>query len=190
MLSHDTKIQVANNQKHLGLNLDSKLGFNKHRDNKINKCNKIIGIIKILSLILSFSVLRNYSRSYFQLLLAIYSNWVWFLNDFFGKVLICKDIESRYGRFPGLLPNIGKQSPSWVIAFGQSHVISQWWSYQYSTNQSDLGWCFWVFVSEFGDCFSWGHRVFSKSRDKQHIGVSHLSLFANLVTMAITEREL
>lgn len=32
LLSHDTKIQVANNQKHLGFNLDSKLGFNEHRD--------------------------------------------------------------------------------------------------------------------------------------------------------------
>ena len=47
----DTKAQLANSQKHLGLILDSKLDFNEHVDNKINKCKKIIGIMKRLSLI-------------------------------------------------------------------------------------------------------------------------------------------
>ena len=50
---NDIKIQLANSQKHLRLNLDFKLNFNEHRDNKINKWNKIIGTIKRLSLILS-----------------------------------------------------------------------------------------------------------------------------------------
>ena len=44
---------VFNGQKHLRLILDSKLDFNEHIDNKINKCNKIIGVMKRLSLILS-----------------------------------------------------------------------------------------------------------------------------------------
>ena len=50
---NDIKIQLANSQKHLRLNLDFKLNFNEHRDNKINKWNKIIGTIIRLSLILS-----------------------------------------------------------------------------------------------------------------------------------------
>ena len=43
---NDTEVQIANSQKHLGLVLDSKPDFNEHIDNKINKCNKIIGTIK------------------------------------------------------------------------------------------------------------------------------------------------
>ena len=50
---NDTKVQLANSQKHLALILDSKLDYNEHIDNKIYKCNKIIGIMKRLSLILS-----------------------------------------------------------------------------------------------------------------------------------------
>ena len=52
LVFNDTKVQLANSQKHLGLILDSKLDFNEHIDNKINKCNKIIDM-KSLSLILS-----------------------------------------------------------------------------------------------------------------------------------------
>ena len=36
-------------QKHLGLFLDNKLDFKKHLDEKINKCHKIIGMMKKLS---------------------------------------------------------------------------------------------------------------------------------------------
>ena len=39
-------VQTAVSQKHLGLVLDSKLDFNERINNKINKCNKIIGIMK------------------------------------------------------------------------------------------------------------------------------------------------
>ena len=53
LVFNDNKVQLANSQKHLGLILDSKLDFNEHIDNKINKCNKVIGIMKRLSLILS-----------------------------------------------------------------------------------------------------------------------------------------
>ena len=52
LVFNDTKVQLATSQKHLGLILDSKLDFNEHIDNKINKCNKIIGIMKRLPLIL------------------------------------------------------------------------------------------------------------------------------------------
>ena len=43
---NNNDVQSANSQKHLGLVLDSKLDFNEHVNNKINKCNKSIGIIK------------------------------------------------------------------------------------------------------------------------------------------------
>ena len=39
------------NQKHLHLILDSKLNFNEHIEGKISKCNKIIGLMRKLSLI-------------------------------------------------------------------------------------------------------------------------------------------
>ena len=49
--------QTVISQKHLGLVLDSELDFNKHISNKINKCNKIISIMKKLSLFLSWKTL-------------------------------------------------------------------------------------------------------------------------------------
>ena len=42
------QVQRCSSQKHLGLILDNKLDF-KHLNEKINKCNKIIGMIKKLS---------------------------------------------------------------------------------------------------------------------------------------------
>ena len=53
LVLNDTKVQLTNSHKHLGLILDSKLDSNEHIDNKINKCNNIIAIMKRLSLILS-----------------------------------------------------------------------------------------------------------------------------------------
>ena len=46
---NNNKIQSAPAQKYLGLILDSKLDFNQHIDDKINKCNKIIGTIRRLN---------------------------------------------------------------------------------------------------------------------------------------------
>ena len=46
---NNNDVQSANSQKHLGLVLDSKLDFNEHVNNEINKCNKSIGIMKKLS---------------------------------------------------------------------------------------------------------------------------------------------
>ena len=50
---HGDNVQTAISQNHLGLVLDFKFDFNGHISNKINKCNKIIGIMKKLSLFLS-----------------------------------------------------------------------------------------------------------------------------------------
>ena len=47
------KVQSVPCQNHLGLILDSKLDFNEHINNKISKCNKMIGVMKKLSSTLS-----------------------------------------------------------------------------------------------------------------------------------------
>ena len=43
------QVQRYSSQKHSGLILGNKLDFNKHLDEKINKCNKLIGMMKKLS---------------------------------------------------------------------------------------------------------------------------------------------
>ena len=57
-------IQTAISQKHLGLVLDSKLDFNEDISNKISKYNKIIGIMKKLSLFLSRKTLLTIYKSF------------------------------------------------------------------------------------------------------------------------------
>ena len=57
-------VQTAISQKHLGLVLDFKLDFNEHISNKINKCNKIIGIMKKLSLFLLWKTLLKICKSF------------------------------------------------------------------------------------------------------------------------------
>ena len=57
-------VQTAISQKHLGLVLDFKLDFNEHISNKINKCNKIIGIMKKLSLFLLWKTLLKIYKSF------------------------------------------------------------------------------------------------------------------------------
>ena len=43
---NQSKVQFPSSQTYLGLTLDFKLDFNERIDNKINKCKKIIGVIK------------------------------------------------------------------------------------------------------------------------------------------------
>ena len=50
---NDNTVQTVDVHNHLGLSLDKKLDFNIHIKNKINKCNKIIGIMERLSLSIS-----------------------------------------------------------------------------------------------------------------------------------------
>ena len=61
---NNNNVQSANSQKHLGLVLDSKLDFNEHVNNKINKCNKSIGIMKKLSLTLSRNSLLTVYKTF------------------------------------------------------------------------------------------------------------------------------
>ena len=46
---NDNQFQQCSSQNHLGMFLDNRLDFNKHLDEKINKCSKIIGMMKKLS---------------------------------------------------------------------------------------------------------------------------------------------
>ena len=57
-------VQTVINKKHLGLVLDSKLDFNEHMSNKINKCNKTKGILKKLPLFLSRKTLLTIYKSF------------------------------------------------------------------------------------------------------------------------------
>ena len=59
-----TDVQIADSQKHLGLILDPKLNFNEHIESKITKYNKIIGLMKKLSLILSRKSLLTIFKSF------------------------------------------------------------------------------------------------------------------------------
>ena len=49
LISNGTTVTKVNDQKHLGLILDSSLSFEKHLNEKIIKAKKHIGIIKHLS---------------------------------------------------------------------------------------------------------------------------------------------
>ena len=73
---NNNNVQSANSQKHLGLVLDSKLDFNEHVNNKINKCNKSIGIMKKLSLTLSrnsfFTIYKTFVRPFLDFADIIY----------------------------------------------------------------------------------------------------------------------
>ena len=57
------QVQQCLSQKHLELFLDNKLDFNKHLDEKIKKCNKIIGMMKKLCLSVSRKSLLTIYKS-------------------------------------------------------------------------------------------------------------------------------
>ena len=57
LIFNETIVPKVNEQKHLGLTLDSKLSFEKHINEKIIKAKKGIGIIKYLSTFLPLKTL-------------------------------------------------------------------------------------------------------------------------------------
>ena len=65
-----TKLLFATSQKHLVLMLDFRFDFIEHIDNKINKCDKIIGLMKRSSLALSIKILRKIHKNYPSLMLS------------------------------------------------------------------------------------------------------------------------
>ena len=69
------QVQRCPSQKHLGFILDDKIDFNKRIDEKINKCNKIVGMTKKLSTLVSR-----------QSLLTIYKSFVRPILDYGGII--------------------------------------------------------------------------------------------------------
>ena len=61
---NNNDVRPANSQKHLGIVLDSRLDFNEYVKNKINKCNKSIGIMKKHSLTLSRNSLLTIYKTF------------------------------------------------------------------------------------------------------------------------------
>ena len=57
LVLNDAEVQFATTQKYLVLILDSRLELIENIDNKVNKWNKIIGIVKRRSLALSRKIL-------------------------------------------------------------------------------------------------------------------------------------
>ena len=64
LMSNDIKVQLATNQNNLGLILASKLDFNEHVDNKIKKCNKSIGTMNRISIIMPRKNLLTMCKSF------------------------------------------------------------------------------------------------------------------------------
>ena len=56
----------SSSQKHLGRELDEKLNFDEHVQSKINKCNKLISIIKRLSITFLRDALLAIYRSFIR----------------------------------------------------------------------------------------------------------------------------
>ena len=63
---NENNITKCSHQKHLGIVLDSKLNFNTHIDQKIKKCNKLIGLMKRLSVNLPRSALLTIYKSFIR----------------------------------------------------------------------------------------------------------------------------
>ena len=59
-------ITKCNNQKHLVIILDSNLNFNTHIHKKIKKCNKLIGLMKRLSVNLPQNALLTINKSFIR----------------------------------------------------------------------------------------------------------------------------
>ena len=61
---NNNDISKCPHQKHLGIVLDSELNFNAHVDQKIKKCNRIIGFIRRLSINLLRDALLTIYKSF------------------------------------------------------------------------------------------------------------------------------
>ena len=61
---NNNDISKCPHQKHLGIVLDSKLNFNAHADQKIKKCNRIIGLTRRLSINLPRNALLTIYKSF------------------------------------------------------------------------------------------------------------------------------
>ena len=76
IIINDNNLLTSPCQKHLGLVLDSKLSFNEHVNQEINKCNRILGLRKRLCLTLSrkqlLTIYKTFVRPYLNYADIIY----------------------------------------------------------------------------------------------------------------------
>ena len=61
-----TEVETCQSQKHLGLILDKRLNFTEHINSKISKCDKLIGIIKKLSISFPRNALLRVCKSFIR----------------------------------------------------------------------------------------------------------------------------
>ena len=66
MTFNKTEVRTCQSQKHLGLILDEQLNFTEHINSKISKCDKLIGIIKILSVSFPRNALPRIYKSFIR----------------------------------------------------------------------------------------------------------------------------
>ena len=62
----NAKVLTCSTHKHLGLLLDKRLSFNKYIQSKMNKCYKMIGVIKRLSIDLPRDALLRIYKSFIR----------------------------------------------------------------------------------------------------------------------------
>ena len=98
-LSHPP-IQCNNNDitkclyhKHLGIVSDSKLNFNAHVDHKIKKCNRIIGLIRRLSINIPRNVLLTILKSFTILKSCKTSSWLWWYFSMINQTKFSEQIR-------------------------------------------------------------------------------------------------
>ena len=63
---NNNNITRCSQQKHMGVVLDSNFNFNTHIDQKIEKCNKMIGLIRRLSVNLRRNALLTIYKSFIR----------------------------------------------------------------------------------------------------------------------------
>ena len=63
---NNNNITRCSQQKHMGVVLDSNFNFNTHIDQKIKKCNKMIGLIRRLSVNLRRNALLTIYKSFIR----------------------------------------------------------------------------------------------------------------------------
>ena len=78
IMFNNNPVQSCSSQKHLGLILDTKVDFNQHINEKISRCNKIIGVMKRLSLTISrkslLTIYKSFIRPHLDYADIIYDN--------------------------------------------------------------------------------------------------------------------
>ena len=83
-------VQTVEVHNHLGLWLDKKVDFNIYIDSKINKCNKMIGIMKRLS----FSISCDTQLTIYKSLVLLHLDYVGLIFDRLGNA----NVESKLER--------------------------------------------------------------------------------------------